>query len=135
MSSLRKLQEKINKLELEKNNDDALNYYFAGEPKPASDGKANSETENRILKLEEQLEKMRQMVNDNEQDYPNNRLDWINSNKRITDLEKDATVYEADQLFTDRTFQDLEHKLRKNDSKPDRIQSEQIEVIIILYFK
>jgi hypothetical protein len=127
MSSLRQLQEKISRLELDQNNvNNNNNNNNMDEPKVHIETKTN-DTENRILKLEEQLDKMRRMVNEND-NSANNRHDWANSNKRLENLEKDAALYETEQYFTDRNYQDLEHRLKKYPTKP-RIQHEQNEIV------
>jgi hypothetical protein len=110
MSSLKKLQEKIGRLEIDQNNNN----------NDENDNKRTNETENRILKLEEQLEKMRKMVNENEFENQNIRIDWSNRNKGFIDLENDGI--EKEQL-------DAEKK-QTHRVKPQI--SEQIENVIYL---
>ena len=123
MNSLKKLQEKISRLEINQNDFNNSNVVNPHEVVVIDDNnhdnninKAN-ETEIRILKLEEQLEKMRQMVSENEQhDHKNNRFEWSN-NKRSINLEKDAIEFEKERFFTERKPQDFDNDLIRNSSK------------------
>ena len=139
MSSLKKLQEKIGtssaitfskyfniyniliflgRLEI----DQAINKNDENEE--AINDKRSNETEIRILKLEEQLEKMRQMVNENENE--NNRIARANSNKRLINLEND----ENERLIINKKTQDLEKKqINRTDSKHRIV--EQTENVIL----
>ena len=76
------------------------------------------------MKLEEQLEKMRQMVNENENE--NNRIARANSNKRLINLEND----ENERLIINKKTQDLEKKqINRTDSKHRIV--EQTENVIL----
>lgn len=129
MNSLKQLQEKINRLEIEQINTDRDNNVNDAN---GDDARLNleiktNETENRIQKLEEQLERMRKMVNENENKSSNgnedklpenkDKYDWANTNKRLNNLERDTMLYDTEQFFTDRSLQNLEQRLIKNDLK------------------
>jgi uncharacterized protein (DUF342 family) len=105
MSSLRKLQEKINNLEL--STETRRERETQPERLQRFDSLENQsmETENRVLQLERQLANMRSMLNEQEN---------INdTNRRLKNLQRDSMVYDAEQMFTDRDINDLEAKLRR----------------------
>jgi hypothetical protein len=111
MSSLKKLQEKINHLELqsekgfvkcEETNGETLNHDLDNQ---------SIETENKVYQLEKQLERMRKMVDEHERV---NYDDWANSTKRLRNLEKESMLLDAD-------FSSFDDKLQSLNVQPPKI--------------
>ena len=107
MSSLRKLQDKINNLEL--NTETRTEKETPPERLQRFDSLENQsmETENRVLQLEKQLANMRSMLNEN------GNSNEFDTNRRLKNLQRDSMIYDAEQMFTDRDINDLEAKLRR----------------------
>lgn len=106
MSSLRKLQEKINNLEL---NSEARREEEQHQQLPRYDSLENQsmETEDRVLKLERQLARMRNMLNEHENGTE------FDTSRRFKNFERDSMLFDAEQMFTNRDINDLEEKLRR----------------------
>lgn len=114
MSSLRKLQEKINNLEL---NTEARREEETQPQRFDSLENQSMETENRVLQLEQQLAKMRSMLNDHENGSE------FNTNRRLRNFQRESMLYDAEQIFTDRDIDDLEAKLKREGQQLSALSS------------
>lgn len=131
MSSLKKLQEKINHLELQSERGFMKNEETNRMNHHVDDLDNQSiETENKVNQLEKQLERMRKMVDEHERV---NYDDWANSTKRLRNLEKESMLLDADFNSFDDRFQSFDVQppkivnCKRSPSRKSRRDDEQLK--------